>query len=104
EENELDSSSRLTQIKLFVDIWGWLTLHDKNKSKHQEAVNLYRHFTSQNQRFYTTDYVLDETFTLFLKRLHPSLAGQSMKLLIEVFKVEKFNLVWITEERFFKVQ
>ncbi|NES73720.1 MAG: type II toxin-antitoxin system VapC family toxin [Okeania sp. SIO2D1] len=91
-------------MKLFVDIWGWLTLHYKNESKHQETVNLYRRFTSQNQRIYTTDYVLDETFTLFFKRLHPALASQSMKLLIEVFKAEKFNLVWITEERFFKAQ
>ena len=88
------------ESKLFVDTWGWLTLHDKNESKHQEAVNFYRSFTLKNQRIYTTDYVLDETFTLFFKRLHLALARQSMESLIKVFRAENFNLVWITEERF----
>lgn len=90
--------------KLFVDTWGWLTLHDKNESKHQEVVNVYRSFTSQNKVIYTTDYVLDETLTLFFKRLHPALARKSMESLIEVFETEKFNLVWITQERFFEAQ
>ena len=90
--------------KLFVDTWGWLTLHNRNEAKHQEVVNFYRSFTSQNKVIYTTDYVLDETFTLFFKRLYPALARQSMESLIEVFKREKFKLVWINDERFFEAQ
>lgn len=57
--------------KLFVDTWGWFTLHDNNESKHQEVVNFYRSITSQNQIIYTTDYVLDETLTLFLSDYIP---------------------------------
>lgn len=90
--------------KLFVDTWGWLTLHDKNESKHREVVNFYRSFTSKNKVIYTTDYILDETFTLFFKRLYPALARQSMESLMEVFKAPNFHLVSISEERFLETQ
>lgn len=49
--------------RLFVDTWGWLTLHDKGETYHQKTLNFYRAFLKQKGRFYTTDYVLDETFT-----------------------------------------
>jgi predicted nucleic acid-binding protein len=90
--------------KLFVDTWGWLTLHDKNELQHQVTVDFYKSFRSQNGVIYTTDYVLDETFTLFFKRLYPALAKSSMELLIQAFREENFNIVWITQERFFKAQ
>ncbi len=92
------------KAKLFVDTWGWLTLHDKREAQHQEIVKLYRSFRSQAGAIYTTDYVLDETFTLFFKRLTPARAKRSMEMLINAFREEDFNLVWITAERFVQTQ
>jgi predicted nucleic acid-binding protein len=71
--------------KLFVDTWGWLTLHDKGESQHQEVVEFYTSFRSGNAAIYTTDYILDETFTLLFKRLPPFRAKQSMEVLISAF-------------------
>ncbi|CAC5345395.1 Putative nucleic acid-binding protein (fragment) [Planktothrix rubescens CCAP 1459/22] len=30
--------------QLFVDTWGWLTLHDQREDRHQEVVNFYHQF------------------------------------------------------------
>jgi uncharacterized protein len=55
-------------IKVFVDTWGWLTLHDQSEARHREVVEFYKDFRAQNGVVCTTDYVLDETFTLLFKR------------------------------------
>ncbi|MEQ9373354.1 MAG: PIN domain-containing protein [Coleofasciculus chthonoplastes F3-SA18-01] len=80
--------------KLFIDTWGWLTLHNKGENQHQEVVNF----------IYTTDYVFDETFTLFFKRLPATQAKRSMEVLTDIFLNERFNLVQITAERFTAAQ
>lgn len=86
--------------KLFVDTWGWLTLHDQRETQHREAVQHYQSICSQNGWIYTTDYVLDETFTLLFKRLSNVQAKHSMMNLLKAFEVKPFSLIWITEERF----
>ena len=68
-------------MKLFVDTWGWLTLHDKRETQHRKVVNLYNDFRSQGGYIYTTDYVLDETFTLLFKRLPFLHARKSLEIL-----------------------
>ena len=55
--------------KIFIDTWGWLTLHDKGERYHQQATQIYQQVIAQSGQVYTTDYVLDETFTLFFRRL-----------------------------------
>jgi predicted nucleic acid-binding protein len=86
--------------KLFVDTWGWLTLHDKGERYHQQATQAYEQAIAKSGQIYTTDYVLDETFTFFFRRLPASRAEQSMKKLTAAFSASNFNLVRITEERF----
>ena len=61
--------SNCMALKRFIDTWGWLTLHDKSEAKHQEVAEFYAAFRSYKGTIYTTDYVLDETFTLLFKRL-----------------------------------
>ena len=85
---------------LFVDTWGWLTLHDKRESYHQKTVDFYQTLLRQKGKFYTTDYVLDETFTLLFKRLNNYQAKTSFDSLLNSFKNDNFNLIWITPERF----
>jgi predicted nucleic acid-binding protein len=88
------------RAKLFIDTWGWLTLHDKSERYHQEAREAYQCTIAQNGQIYTTDYVLDETITFFFRRLPAPLANQSMKVLLSAFSAENFYLIRITEERF----
>jgi len=90
--------------KLFVDTWGWLNLHDRREAQHQQVVEFYSRFRSQKGVIYTTDYVLDETFTLFFKRLYPELAKRSMELLMEGLTADNFNVIWLTPEQFYQTQ
>ena len=56
-------------MRLFIDTWGWVTIHNKREPRHKEVKRFYDDFRNQRGIAYTTDYILDETFTLFFKRL-----------------------------------
>ena len=81
---------------LFIDTWGWVTLGSKRESRHQEASNFYRSFQGS---IYTTDYVLDETFTLLFMR-YPGTAQTAMRLLLETVESGRVILERIDAERF----
>ena len=87
-------------MKLFVDTWGWLTLRDKREARHKEVSDFYHKFRLQGGSVYTTDYVLDETFTLLFKRLAFPQAKESMEQLETAMATGHLQLEWITPERF----
>ena len=87
---------------LFIDTWGWLTLYDRQESAHQQTVKFYQDFWHQKGNIYTTDYVLDETFTLLFKRLNNYQANQAMQTLLKSFENQKFHQIFINEKRFAK--
>jgi predicted nucleic acid-binding protein len=86
--------------KLFVDTWGWLTLYDRRESQHQRVADFYTDLRAQGGQLYTTDYVLDETFTLLFKRLPFVQAQQALHLLDIAMQAGYLHLEWITPERF----
>ncbi|MEO1400174.1 MAG: PIN domain-containing protein [Cyanobacteria bacterium J06635_1] len=90
--------------KLFIDTWGWLTLHNKREPRHTEVVDFYRAFRTQRGIIYTTDYVLDETYTLMFKRLPANHAKAALEGLFSAFSQDGFKLFWITPERFAQAQ
>jgi len=75
--------------KLFIDTWGWLTLHDKSERYHQQTTQAYQQVFARSGQIYTTDYVLDETFTFFFRRLPAPRAEQSMKGLLASNNIKK---------------
>ena len=87
-------------MKLFIDTWGWLTLRDKREVRHRETQTIYNQLRDQGGRFVTTDYVLDETFTLLFKRLSFLQARKSMEKLDEAIQDGYLHLERITPERF----
>jgi predicted nucleic acid-binding protein len=87
-------------MKLFVDTWGWITLYNHREARHQEINRYYRDFREQRGIAYTTDYVLDETFTLMFRRLSFHLASKFVQTLEIAIKEGYLNLEWITSERF----
>jgi uncharacterized protein len=66
---------------LFVDTWGWLALRDKGDRRHREAV-LATGEALGAAAIVTTDYVLDETFTLLFRRLAMHKAKESVEFLM----------------------
>lgn len=87
-------------MKLFLDTWGWLTLRDKQEKRHQETKALYEEARRQGAAIYTTDYVMDETFTLLFRRLAFPQAQESVALLDRAIQQGYLRLEWVTPERF----
>lgn len=87
-------------MRVFVDTWGWLSLRDEREDAHDAVQAVYYHRSSQGAQFITTDYVLDETFTLLFKRLQPTDAVQAMTNLDDAVQQGHLRLERITPERF----
>lgn len=89
---------------ILIDTWGWLTLNDAGERQHPQVADLYHTLLKQNTRIYTTTFVLDETFTLFFKRLNPYQAQKAMLQLSAAFSTNRFQLIQIDETRFAQAQ
>ena len=87
-------------MKLFVDTWGWLTLHDRRETHHQQAQTLFFRVRDAQGEIITTDYVLDETFTLLFRRLPLPLTRESLEKIEEAIEEGYLQLERITPERF----
>ena len=87
-------------MRLFIDTWGWVTIHNKREPRHKEVKHFYDDFRNQRGIAYSTDYVLDETFTLLFKRLPLLHVRESMERLDEAIQKGYLQLEWITAERF----
>ena len=84
---------------LLVDTWGWLALRDKGDARHREAVSAFEE-ELRTGRVATTDFVLDETFTLLFRRLSAQKARESVEFLMEAVEAGSVVLVPISAPRF----
>lgn len=89
---------------ILIDTWGWLTLNDAGERQHQQVASLYRSLLKQTAQIYTTTFILDETFTLFFKRLNSYQAQTAMLQLSAAFSNAPFHLIQIDETRFTQAQ
>lgn len=78
---------------VFIDTWGWLTLNDAGERRHQQVKQFYTTLRQEQTILYTSNFVLDETFTLFFKRLNVVQAQSAMIQLSEAFKQDFFQLI-----------
>lgn len=91
-------------MKVLIDTWGWISLYNKREKKHEEVNNWYRGFRRQHGIIYTTDYVLDETFTLLFRRTPFDLAAEAMTTIDEAIDKGYLVLERITPDRFEKTK
>lgn len=85
---------------LFVDTWGWVALHNKRETRHDEVKSFYRQYQLRGAKIYTTDYVLDETLTLIFRRLPLEQAKISMKSINDSIAQGYLHLVWVSTSLF----
>ena len=55
-------------MKLFVDTWGWLVLEDSKDPQHRAASRIYEAAAKGSRNIFTTNFVLDETFSRLFGR------------------------------------
>lgn len=87
-------------MRVFVDTWGWLSLRDQREDAHETVQALYRQYRSEGSQILSTDYVLDETFTLLFKRLNTSAALEAMMSLNDAVEQGYLHMERITPDRF----
>ncbi len=91
-------------MKLFIDTWGWIVLGNKREPRHTELTNSYSSWKDQEVMSYTTDYILDETFTLLFRRVPFKEAKHSLDIIDLAIKKGYLRLERITAERFEKAK
>jgi len=77
---------------IFVDSCAWLALNDKKDQFHLKAVEINRELISKGYKYYTTNFVLDETITLVRMCIGHSAAVTFYEMLkstklIEIIKI-----------------
>jgi len=85
---------------LFIDTWGWINLFNRKEKHHQQVKKLYKEIRNKQGTIITTDYVLDEVYTLLFKRLSVELAIKAFDAISTAIENDYLNLVRITPERF----
>ena len=91
-------------MKLFIDTWGWIVLRNKREPMHTELSKFYFSWRDQKGVSYTTDYILDETFTLLFRRLSFKEAKGSLDVIDLAIEEGYLRLERITAERFEKAK
>ena len=86
--------------QLFVDTWGWLTLRDKREHRHGDMARVFEAFQQPEHRIFTSDFVLDEAFTLLFRRLSFAIARESMESLVAGVEEGSLVSIPITGARF----
>ena len=87
-------------MKLFVDTWGWLNIFNQHENYHSQTVQYYQNFVQQNGQVYSSDYILDETFTLLARRRPFHILQQTMTILDKAISLNQLEILWMTPERF----
>jgi predicted nucleic acid-binding protein len=94
----------LMKEKLFVDTWGWIVLLNKREPLHLEVNALYKKARNEAWNIYTTDYVLDETYTLLFRRLPSKAASRAVNLISEAESQGYLAIERISPGRFKKAE
>lgn len=91
-------------MKLFIDTWGWIVLNNRREPRHKGLNEFYSSWRNRKGVSYTTDYVLDETFTLLFRRLPFKKAVDSLAIIELAINEGYLRLERITAERFEKAK
>ena len=62
-------------MRLLLDTWGWVSLSNRREPRHEAVKAFYHEFRQRRGIIHTTDYILDETYTLLFRRLPYPIAG-----------------------------
>ena len=88
----------MAAAEVLMDTAGFLALWDASDEHHAAAVRLQRELVRKRKRFFTTDYVVDETVTLLLVR-HSDAAATDFLQTIE--QSQAIRIEWVDPDRFY---
>jgi predicted nucleic acid-binding protein len=66
---------------IFIDTWGWINLFNRKEPHHNNVSQLYKSLRQRQATIVTTDFVLDEVYTLLFRRVHVTQAQQAVHVI-----------------------
>jgi predicted nucleic acid-binding protein len=86
--------------RVFIDTWGWVSLFNRQERQHEQVSRLYRTVSSAVGNIVTTDYVLDEVWTMLFKRVSFPVARTALQAVSASVAAGYVLLERISPERF----
>lgn len=86
--------------RVFIDTWGWINLFNRKERHHEQVSGLYKSIRSASGQAVTTDYVLDEVWTMLFKRVPFSSARTAMEAVNQAVAESYLALERLNPERF----
>ena len=91
-------------MMLFIDTWGWINSFNRRERRHEEVARYYQNARGSRTTILTTDYILDEVYTLLFKRIPVNSAFSAIEIISDAVDMGYIHLIWITPERFKEAQ
>ena len=66
---------------IFIDTWGWINIFNRKEPRHHEVKQLYQNIRQTRGTTVTTDYILDEVYTLLFKRVPVDVAQNAVDII-----------------------
>lgn len=82
-------------MKVFIDTGVFLSLYNKREGDHVKVSGQFRYYKKQNADFFTSDYVLDELFTLTLHRYGDYSASQVVSSISKIIVAKELTVIYI---------
>jgi predicted nucleic acid-binding protein len=87
----------------FADTQGWAALSNKKDQFHQRALTIKNKLISQHTKFITSNFILDETYTLLLTRIGHSAAVKFGEMIRRTPSVEVIHVTESIEEKAWQI-
>ena len=84
--------------RLFIDIGAWLALNNKRDKHHTDAVKANKDFLDKGYFYVTSEYVLDETFTLLRYDVGHKRSVEFGAEIKSLQEMEKIRIVHINQD------
>jgi len=77
-----------------IDTWGWINIFNRKEPHHHEVSQIYQNIRHTRGIIVTTDYILDEVYTLLFKRVPFDVAQQAVEVISQAIEdwVSQFYL------------
>ena len=84
---------------IFFDSWGWISVVDRKDPYHETARSFYQEYLNNGGIPISTDYILDEVFTVLRRRLPHQVVVKFGESIFEAIKVQKLRFELIDKRR-----
>lgn len=85
-------------MKIFIDTSAWVALENKKDIHYEDAISFKEEIKNKRYRLYTSNFVLDETYTLLLANVGYEKAVEFVKRIKVLKNNGLLHVIQITEE------